>query len=292
LATRPTRDTNRSPRPTIGQRFHISYPTVENRPRYYQASHLSIFWGIIALFIGTALATIDWDVTHLFFNFQFLKGSVYVVYELILDILGLFLILGLALAIYRRYILKPARLENLPDKVLKSDDLYVLVILSIIAITGYLVEGLRIAVVRPDWAPWSPIGNAIAYIFTSWGDPTNQVLHTSIWITHIVVSFGALSSIPFTKLFHIVAAPVNIFFSSLKPAGILEPLRDDTTIGVKGWKQFSWKQILDFEACTRCGRCQDVCPAYANAGILSPRNMMIKLDMHMGEKNGRKLWGM
>jgi Fe-S oxidoreductase/nitrate reductase gamma subunit len=262
------------------------------RDPYPGIMHLSIFWGIIALFIGTALATIDWDVTNLFFNFQFLKGSVYVVYELILDILGLFLILGLALAIYRRYILKPARLENLPDKVLKSDDLYVLVILSIIAITGYLVEGLRIAVVRPDWAPWSPIGNAIAYIFTSWGDPTNQVLHTSIWITHIVVSFGALCSIPFTKLFHIVAAPVNIFFSSLKPAGTLEPLRDDTTIGVKEWKQFSWKQILDFEACTRCGRCQDVCPAYASAGILSPRNMMIKLDMHLWErKNGRKLLG-
>ena len=262
------------------------------RDPYPGIMHLSIFWGIIALFIGTALATIDWDVTHLFFNFQFLKGSVYVVYELILDILGLFLVLGLALAIYRRYVRKPARLQNLPDKVLKSDDLYVLVILAIIAITGYLVEGLRIAVVQPDWAPWSPIGNAIAYIFTSWGNPTNQVLHTTIWITHIVVSFGALCSIPFTKLFHIVSAPTNIFFSSLKPAGTLAPLRDDTTMGVKEWKQFSWKQILDFEACTRCGRCQDVCPAYASGGILSPRNMMIKLDMHLWErKNGRKLLG-
>ena len=61
--------------------------------------HLTIFWGIATLLIGTALATIDWDVTHLFFDFQFLTGTLYVVYELILDIFGLLLIIGLGLAI-------------------------------------------------------------------------------------------------------------------------------------------------------------------------------------------------
>jgi len=262
------------------------------RDPYPGIMHLSIFWGILALFLGTALATVDWDVTHLFFDFQFLKGGVYVVYELVLDILGFLLIIGLGLAIYRRYVIKPARLQDLPNKLLKRDDLYALVILSFIAITGYLVEGLRIAVTQPDWAPWSPVGNALASLFVSWGDPSNEVLHTSIWITHVVVSFGSLCSLPFTKLFHIVSVPTNIFFSSLKPAGALAPLRDDTVFGVNEVNQFSWKQILDFEACTRCGRCQDVCPAYASGGILSPRNMMIKLETHLWEKkNGRNLLG-
>jgi Fe-S oxidoreductase/nitrate reductase gamma subunit len=262
------------------------------RDPYPGIMHLSIFWGILALFIGTALATVDWDVTHLFFDFQFLKGGVYIIYELVLDVLGFLLIVGLGLAIYRRYVIKPARLEDLPNKLLKRDDLYVLVILSFIAITGFLVEGLRIAVTQPDWAPWSPIGNVLASIFTSWGDPSNEVLHTSIWVTHIVVSFGALCSIPFTKLFHIISVPTNIFFSSLKPAGALAPLRDDTVFGVNEVNRFSWKQLLDFEACTRCGRCQDVCPAYTSGGILSPRNMMIKLEMHLWEKkNGRNLLG-
>jgi Fe-S oxidoreductase/nitrate reductase gamma subunit len=254
--------------------------------------HLSIFWGMVTLFIGTALATVDWDVTKLFFDFQFLKGGIYVVYELALDIMGLLLALGLGMALYRRYVVKPARLEDLPDRLLKRDDLYVLVILAFITITGYLVEGLRIAVDKPDWAAWSPVGNAIAYIFTAMGDPTNGVLHLSIWIIHVVVSFGALISIPFTKLFHIVSVPTNIFFSSLQPAGALAPLRDDTSIGVKEWTQFSWKQILDFESCTRCGRCQDVCPAFASGMTLSPRNMMIKLEKHLWEKaNGRSLLG-
>ena len=48
--------------------------------------HLTIFWGMIALFIGTIVATIDWDVAHLIFNVQFLTGWVYVLFELILDI--------------------------------------------------------------------------------------------------------------------------------------------------------------------------------------------------------------
>jgi Fe-S oxidoreductase/nitrate reductase gamma subunit len=262
------------------------------RDPYPGIMHLSIFWGIMALFVGTALATIDWDVTHLFFDFQFLKGNIYIFYELALDVLSLLLVVGLSLAIYRRYKQKPARLGNLPDKSLKNDDLFVLMILSFITITGYLVEGLRIAVVQPEWATWSPVGNAVAKIFTSWGDPTNQVLHTSIWIIHIVVSFGALCSIPFTKLFHIVSVPLNIFYSSQNPAGTLAPLRDDSAIGVSESNQFSWKQILDFESCTRCGRCQDVCPAYASAGILSPRNMIIKLELNLWEKkNGRKLLG-
>ncbi len=258
---------------------------------YAGVMHLTIFWGIIALLIGTALATVDWDVTHLFFGFQFLKDGLYIGYELVLDIFGVLLIVGLGMAIYRRYILRPQRLRN-PMPTLTRDDTYVLVMLTLIAITGYLVEGLRLAVVRPAWANWSPIGNAIAALFIATGDPTNRILHLSLWSFHILIAFTLLASLPFTKLFHIVAAPTNIYFHSLAPAGRLSPPRSTDSMGVKAWKEFTWKQILDFESCTRCGRCQDVCPAYASAQILSPRSMMIKLEAHTWEKvNGRPLHG-
>jgi hypothetical protein len=75
--------------------------------------HLTIFWGMIALFIGTILATIDWDVAHLIFNVQFLTGWVYVVFELILDIFSIFLFIGLGMAIYRRYFVRPSRLNGM-----------------------------------------------------------------------------------------------------------------------------------------------------------------------------------
>lgn len=250
--------------------------------------HLTIFWGMVALFLGTAITTIDWDVTHLIFNFQLLKGGIYVVYELILDILGLLLVVGLGMAAYRRYVIRPARLQNVPTKHLGREDAYVIIILFLVAITGYLVEGLRIAVVKPDWAPWSPVGNTLAAALTAMGDPTNRVLHVSLWITHALVAFTFVASIPFTKLVHIFTVPTNIFFQSLQAAGALTPARADDETGVKEWRQFTWKQVLDFEACIRCGRCQDVCPAYTSGSSLSPRNMMIKLENHLWEPNGER----
>ena len=259
---------------------------------YAGIMHLAIFWGMVALFIGTILATVDWDVTRLFFQFQFLTGGVYLLYELILDIFGLFLLVGLGMAAYRRYFIRPPRLVNKLGRRFTWDDTYAIVMLVLIAITGYLVEGLRIAVIRPAWAPWSPVGNTLASIFIALGDPTNHALHVSLWISHALVAFVFIASIPYTKLFHIVAAPVNIFFRSMQPAGVLAPARSGSEVGVKEWDDFTWKQILDFEACIRCGRCQDNCPAYASGLKLSPRDLMIKLDSHLwGRTNGHALHG-
>lgn len=261
------------------------------REAYAGIMHLTIFWGMVALLIGTVLATVDWDVTHLFYGFQFLTDGVYVVYELVLDIFGLLLIVGLGMAIYRRFILRPSRLQN-PAPDLTRDDAYVLIVLTLVALSGYLTEALRIAVTEPAWANWSPVGKAIAALFVALGDPTNRGLHLTLWAFHMLTAFVFLASLPYTKLFHIVAVPANIFFRSLKPIGSLSPARSSSNMGVKEWNQFTWKQILDFEACTRCGRCQDACPAYASAQSLSPRSMMIKLEAHLWERaNGRTLHG-
>lgn len=259
---------------------------------YAGIMHLMIFWGMGALLMGTILATADWDVTHLIFNFQFLTGGVYVVYELILDIFGGLLLVGLGMAAYRRYIIRPTRLRNNLRPILAWDDVYAISMLVLIAITGYLIEGLRIAVINPDWAPWSPVGNAIASAFRSMGDPMDRTLHLALWISHGLAAFVFIASIPFTKLFHIVAAPVNIYFRSLQPVGALAPARYSSGPGVKEWPDFTWKQILDFEACVRCGRCQDNCPAFASGLKFSPKDLMTKLDQHLWERaNGRQLHG-
>lgn len=258
--------------------------------------HFTIFWGMLILAVGTALATVDWDVAHLFFGFQFLTGWVYILFELALDVLGMLVVVGLGMAIYRRYVMRPARLQDAPTlenvsyATIARDDAYALIMLAFITLSGYLTEGLRIAVTQPDWAAWSPVGSAIAAAFLALGDPTNQTLHLIVWAIHILSAFVVLASLPFTKLFHIFSMPLNIYFRSLEPAGALQALRSEG--GVKEWKQFTWKQLLDFEACTRCGRCQDVCPMYASGREFSPRDVMIKLEMHLWEKpNGRALHG-
>lgn len=268
------------------------------RDPYPGIMHLMIFWGMAALVLGTALATIDWDVTRLFFDFQFLTGWIYVLYELVLDVLGLLLLVGLGMAAYRRYISRSERLGPVPSgqeglqKSLAWDDAYVLTMIALITISGYLVEGLRIAVVQPDWAPWSPIGNAISKVFLTLGDPTNRTLHTGIWIGHGLIAFVSIASIPFTKLFHTVAAPVKIFFRSLRPPGRLPSAQFGEWVGVKEWQDFTWNQLLGLEACTRCGRCQEECPAHISGLVLSPRDIMVKLDALLwARENGRDLHG-
>ncbi|MEW5938124.1 MAG: heterodisulfide reductase-related iron-sulfur binding cluster [Chloroflexota bacterium] len=254
--------------------------------------HFAIFWGMLVLAVGTALATVDWDVTHLLLGFQFLTGWVYIAFELALDLLGLLVIVGLGMAIYRRYVTRPTRLQDIPVKTLARDDAYILTMLTFITLSGYLTEGLRIAVTEPDWAAWSPIGRAIAAGFLSLGDPTNQTLHLIVWSLHILTAFGILASLPFTKLFHIIATPLNIYFQSMQPVGALHAAHTNGNMGVKEWKQFTWKQLLDFESCTRCGRCQDICPSCGTGQILSPRNMIIKLDGRLWAKaNGHALVG-
>ncbi len=254
--------------------------------------HFAIFWGMLVLAIGTALATVDWDVTHLFFGFQFLAGWMYLLFELTLDVLGLLVLLGLGMAIYRRYVARPSRLQNFPKEGIGGEDAYVLAMLLFITISGYLTEGLRLAVRQPAWAAWSPVGRLVAASFLALGDPTDQTLHRIVWALHTLTAFALLASLPFTKLFHVLSVPLNIYFQSMQPAGALPPARTEGGMGVKEWRQFTWKQLLDFESCTRCGRCQDVCPAYASAQVLSPRNMMVKLETHLWEKaNGKNLHG-
>lgn len=136
---------------------------------YAGIMHLAIFWGMLMLLFGTILATADWDITRLFLGFQFLKDGIYVVYELVLDIFGILLLAGLGMAAYRRYVLKPKRLANLPQSGLTRDDSYALIMLGLIALSGYLVEGLRIAVLNPAWAGWSPVGKLVANLLVSLG---------------------------------------------------------------------------------------------------------------------------
>ncbi|HSL58977.1 MAG TPA: (Fe-S)-binding protein, partial [Acidimicrobiales bacterium] len=41
-------------------------------------------------------------------------------------------------------------------------------------------------------------------------------------------------------------------------------------------EDFTWKQLLDLDACTMCGRCTSVCPAHATGKPLDPREIVLK----------------
>jgi ferredoxin len=54
-----------------------------------------------------------------------------------------------------------------------------------------------------------------------------------------------------------------------------EKLDELASFGVKTYKDFTWKHILDFYSCADCGRCSDHCPANAVKRPLSPRFISI-----------------
>ena len=97
------------------------------------------------------------------------------------------------------------------------------------------------------------------------------------WWTHTFISLSFIAYIPYSRLLHIITTPANHFMASLQPVGHIEPIRDfenAESFGVGKLEEFTKKQIFDSDACTRCGRCQDGCPAYLSGKPLSPKKVI------------------
>jgi Fe-S oxidoreductase/nitrate reductase gamma subunit len=246
---------------------------------YPGLAHFLIFTGCIVFLLG---AFIDF-ISHYFFHFM--HGNFYLGYSVVVDSFGILAIFGVILAIIRRYVQKPDRLDN------KWDDLVALLLILVVIVTGFIVEGLRIAATElklaPSWAPWSPGGYVLALAFSGLSQGALLTWHTIMWWFHILLSLGAIVyvSLFYSKLFHIIWGPINVFFRSLHPRGALAPIDLETaeTFGVSNIKHFTWKQLMDLDACVRCGRCQDACPAYFSGKALNPKKMIQDLKTHLDE---------
>lgn len=252
--------------------------------------HAALFFGFLTLFAGTVIATIDWEITRLLFDFRLLQGPFYLLFEVTLDLSGVFLTIGLGMAVWRRFVQRPARLDP------RGKFAYALAVLLVIAVTGFLIEAARLAVTQPPWAAWSPVGWGLAQALLATGaeEPALRSLHLSLWLAHAAVVLAFIALLPQTFFVHLVATPLNIFFAKLGPRGALakiDNLEERETFGVSGLAQFSWKRRLDFDACVECGRCHDACCVQKTGGVLSPKRVIGKLKRHLLERDPRPLHG-
>ena len=251
--------------------------------------HIAIFAGFVILFIGTALIFINDDFFHLLFGVQFIRGGFYLFFETVLDIFGLLLILGLVLALVRRYIIRPPRLENRPD------DAITLGLLLFICVGGFVQEGLRVAQ-DPPWGVASFIGQALGNIFAALGadSPGGVVAYQILWWVHALAALAFIALIPYTRLFHLITNPLNAFFYPLTtPAALpaIEGIEECEILGAAQLAHLPKKRLLDYESCTRCGRCQDVCPAFLAGQPLSPRQLILDLDSFLLQRGQAPLLG-
>lgn len=247
------------------------------RDPYPGMMHGLIFFGFVVLFIGTALIAKETYITAPLLGWTFLRGTFYLFFSFLMDLFGLAVLIGLFLALFRRYIQRPERLGYRGEPDNTADDGIVLLLLLGIIATGFIIEALRIHVTRPSWEHWSFAGWFLAHAFIGVDPDTARAFHKAAWWCHALLSLGFIAYIPYSRLLHIITTPANHFMASLQPVGHIEPIRDFETaesFGVGKLEEFTKKQIFDSDACTRCGRCQDGCPAYLSGKPLSPKKLV------------------
>jgi Fe-S oxidoreductase/nitrate reductase gamma subunit len=242
-------------------------------------THAFLFWGILLLFIGTLLIMLQVDFTKPLLDFNFLKGTFYLVYSLSLDIAGMVAIIMLCGFIVRRYFYKPKGL------ITTKDDILIASLLMAILLTAYIIEGARMAVTElnqnPVLAHYSPIGLLVARILSGFSEATLRALHKIMWWVHFFLAMSLIAVIPYTKLRHLLTTPLNHLFTDLREKGSLETINlvaaDVDHFGVSTIAELTWKDIYDSDACTSCKRCQDRCPAWITDKPLSPMKVILQI---------------
>jgi Fe-S oxidoreductase len=236
-------------------------------------AHIVLFAGFMMLFLGTTMLEIDHLASGISPALKFHKGTYYVIYELTLDIFGLLFLAGCAFFLWRRT-RRPASVGH------RWTDWYVLGSFLAIGITGYLVEGLRMVWQQPTGigAHCSPVGLFISGWFSGLTDAGARYAHRAVWWFHSALVFGFIMSLPWTRLRHMIAGPLNLFFApselgKLVPVS-MEEVEKAERIGVSSIEHFSQQQLLSLDACMECGRCEEACPAFATDKPLSPKKVV------------------
>lgn len=274
----------------------LTHRTIKRRDSAAGKAHAGIFFGFILLFIGTSIITLEYDILEPLFGFKFWYGDFYLWFSLILDIAGTAVIAGVIYMMYRRKWMKLPKLDyTRPDRepgdpdydrsAYRREDWAFLWGFIIILITGFLLEAARLIWLMEDptvwdhrW--WSPVGALIAHFLNGLGMGPEAAGHfrTGLWWFHGFIALAFIALIPFTKVKHIFTAAASLMFRDPMAGRRLPKVPEDQEeIGVKTITDLTWKNLLNLDACTKCGRCHEACPANAVGAPLSPRDVILSL---------------
>lgn len=214
--------------------------------------HLLTLWGCVIPVIIIILA-----------QFPFiLPASGARILSLLADLAGIGLLAGTGC-------LLTTRLRSGDDEGPKRT-LFPMCIILFIVVTGFLAEGLRLSITNNAFTWSSPFGWAISLLV-----PPSPSFMLFMIRAHFFAVLVFIATLSFTFSRHLAAAALNVFYKRKSVTGELRciPL-DDGVTGAGRIKDFTWKQLLDAEACVACGRCDEICPAFISGKPLSPRRII------------------
>jgi Fe-S oxidoreductase/nitrate reductase gamma subunit len=228
-------------------------------------AHLFVFFGFLIPLVVIILAQFDFAMPVAFARLL----------SLLTELLGLAMLVGLLYFLLRRI---GADEPRAPQRTK-----FPVVVLLFIIVTGFLAEGTRLAIV-PAGSSWSsPVGWLISLAL-----PDSPLLMQVFIRLHFFALLVFVAALPFTFMRHLVASSQNVFYKRPGLQGAMTPASlEADSIGARTIKDFTWKQLLESEACVSCGRCEENCPASQAEKPLSPRKVMQDILSQM-EQSGRK----
>ncbi len=203
------------------------------------------------------------------FDLPVYQGGVYLCLSLSMDIFGILAFPAVIFAGWKRWRFLRGEGRGSTAEILP----FVLIIF--ILVTGFALEGMRMSRTSDPWALWSPVGYSIS-TYLSFGQNEYLQFHQGIWWLHLAASLIFISLIPHTRLLHLLTSPASIFLGNEKAAVTLSAIdfeRENEKFGVARIEDFHWKHLLELDACTECGQCQESCPAYLTGKSLSPQRL-------------------
>jgi Fe-S oxidoreductase len=286
----------------------LSHRTVARRDAAAGRAHRLIFYGFALLFVGTSIITLQVDVSEPLLGWRFWYGDFYLVFSLVLDLAGVALIAGLIYMMVRRGWIRPPRLDYArPDRqpgdpdydrsFYRREDWAFLWTLVTIGVTGFLLEAARLVWLqdRPGvWSTriWSPVGAVIAEAMRGGGlsSAAAGALREALWWFHGILALAFIAVVPWSKVKHIFTAMGSLAVRDPLAAQRLPKLQPDAPqAGYARITDLTWKHLLQLDACTKCGRCHEACPARAAGAPLSPRDLILSLREHSNRSLERNL---
>ncbi|HEY5428406.1 MAG TPA: (Fe-S)-binding protein, partial [Solirubrobacteraceae bacterium] len=277
-----------------GLRLLFSHATLRRRDTTAGWAHTAIFYGWIVLFAGTVVLGFQTDFTDPVFGWRYYNGNFYLAYKEALNVFGTALILGVLVMMVRRAVIRPRKLDYArPDRqpgepqfdrrVYRIGDWAFIGVLLVIALTGFVLEGVRIAMDHPGYAGTQFGGWVVAQAIDGLPRATLAGLRHGLWWFHGLLAITFVASIPYTKAAHMLTSFVSLSLRDPlagRRLAVIPPALADEPAGYGSLADFSPLHLLQLDACTKCGRCHEACPANATGRPLSPRDVILELREH------------